>query len=105
MSGPLRLHSLQLHGDGARLRRADPDRKDPATFLFAQDDDRSVGGPVESEVGHGDFDHDEYFPRLARLATCANYVPASQLARYLTCSGVSVSIAIPMLCSLSCAIS
>ena len=67
----LRLHSLQLHGDGARLRRADPDGKDPATFLFSQDDDRSVGGPVETEMGHRDFDHDEYFPGW----------PASQPAR------------------------
>ena len=54
---PLRLHPLQLHRDGAGLRRPDPDGEYPAALLLAQDDDRRVGRPVESEVGHGDFDH------------------------------------------------
>src|ERR1700732_2119991 len=91
---PLRLHALKLHGDGTGFCRTDPDGQHPGAFLLPQNHNWSVGGPVQTEMCHRDFDHG-----------LTAQVPASQLARYSTCSAVSVSIAMPMLCSLSRAIS
>ena len=103
----LRLHSLQLHGDGARLRRPDPDGQHPAPSFSRRMTtgvlvvrSRPRWATVTSII-----DESYRRSRLARLAACPSYVPASQLARYSTCSGVRVSIAMPMLCSLSRAIS
>ena len=97
----LRLHALQLHGDGARLRGPDPDRAAPAPLLLPQDDHRRVGGPVEAEMGHGDFDH-AYSYRGTRSSAVSRVPARRDTSDLLRRQGVD---AMPMLCSLSRAIS
>ena len=53
----LGLHALELHRDGARLRGPDPDGEHARPVLLPEDDDGGVGGAVEAQMGHGDFDH------------------------------------------------
>src|SRR3954447_694496 len=91
--GALRLHSLQLHRYSAGLSRSDPDRQDPRAILLPQYHNWSVRRSIQAEMRNRNFNHP------------SAQVPASQLARYSTCSAVSASIATPMLCSFSFAIS
>src|SRR5687768_9285952 len=62
---PLRLHPLQLHGDRARLGRSDPDGQHARPIGLAQDDDRTVGRPIEAEMCDRDFLHALIEPRSA----------------------------------------
>src|SRR3972149_6396526 len=60
------LHAGQLHGDGARLRRPDPDGQPPLALFLLEDDHRRVGRPVEPQMGHPNLDHDllRYLPPM-----------------------------------------
>src|SRR5256885_3851241 len=87
------LDAGELHRDGARLRRPDPDREHALPLLLLEDHHRRVGGAVEPQMRDPDLDH------------VRRQVPISHDTRYFFCSGVSVSMVTPMACSLRRAIS
>src|SRR2546425_6828659 len=90
---PRELHPRELHGDGARLGGADPNRQHPLPFLLLEDDHRRVCRAIESQM------------RDPNLNLVRAQVPISHDARYFFCSGVSGSIATPIAASFSRAMS
>src|SRR5690606_40983600 len=63
---PGKLHPGQLHGDGARFTRTDPDREHAGAIQLLEDDDRRVRGPIETETLNFDFNHVSSPPRAPR---------------------------------------
>jgi hypothetical protein len=67
----LGLHALKLHGDRACLGGANPDRQHPRAIFLPQDDNRSIGGPIETEMRYRNFNH--------RLTRSGAGVPAREI--------------------------
>src|SRR3989442_2155484 len=86
---PRELDARELHGDGARLGRPDPDREHALPFLLLEDDHRRVGRAIESQM------------RDPNLNLVRAQVPISHDPRYFSCPGLRVSMATPIAASFS----